>query len=252
MACEFKGFAHRLGTQTFNSPHIGLNRMEQGSIIHSALQHFYQEVTTQEKLLSLSNDALNALIQQKITSALKYYDESGFKKIEKIRILRLIRQFINIDKLRGAFTVLSTEEKIETDIAGLKFTTRLDRLDQMDNGDKIIFDYKTGKTTLSRWCGQAIKEPQLPIYAISKDTQGIAFIQLNADQVSIKGLSKDEESLPKQHPTRSCAKWNEQIDIWRTLLNTASKNFQGGIASVLPNSGACDYCDFDALCRVKK
>ncbi|CAB9538541.1 RecB family exonuclease [Bathymodiolus brooksi thiotrophic gill symbiont] len=252
MACEFKGFTHRLNTQAFNNPHIGLNRMEQGNIIHLVLQYFYQEITTQEELLSLSNDALDALIQQKIISALKYYEESGFKKIEKIRILRLIRQFIEIDKLRGAFTVLSTEEKIKTNIAGLEFTTRLDRLDEMSNGDKIIFDYKTGKSIVSHWCGQAIKEPQLPIYAISKDTQGIAFIQLNADQVSIKGLSKDEESLPRQRPTRLCAKWDEQIDIWKILLNTASENFQSGIASVLPNPNACNYCDFDALCRVKK
>jgi hypothetical protein len=127
---------------------------------------------------------LDALIQQKIISALKYYEESGFKKIEKIRILRLIRQFIEIDKLRGAFTVLSTEEKIKTNIAGLEFTTRLDRLDEMSNGDKIIFDYKTGKSIVSHWCGQTIKEPQLPIYAISKDTQGIADAHRGQDRLA--------------------------------------------------------------------
>jgi len=252
MACEFKGFAHRLNTQTFNRPHIGLNRMEQGNIIHLVLQYFYQEITTQEALLSLSNDALDALIQQKIMAALKYYDESGFKKIEKIRVLRLIHQFVKIDKLRESFTVLSTEEKIKTNVAGLEFTTRLDRRDEMSNGDKIIFDYKTGKTVVGHWCAQAIKEPQLPIYAISKDTQGIAFIQLNADQVSIKGLSKDEESLPKQSTRNSCKEWNEQVVIWRESLSTASQNFQQGKAQILPNKTACQYCEFDSLCRIEK
>jgi ATP-dependent helicase/DNAse subunit B len=45
MACEFKGFTHRLNTQAFDNPHIGLNGMEQGNIIHLVLQYFYQEIT---------------------------------------------------------------------------------------------------------------------------------------------------------------------------------------------------------------
>lgn len=252
MACEFKGFAHRLNTRTFDDPHIGLNRMEQGKIIHKALQYFYEEITTQKALLALSDDDLDTLIQQKIIFALKYYDESGFKKIEKIRIAKIIHQFAQIDKLREPFTVLATEEKIETNIAGLKFTTRLDRLDEMDNGDKIIFDYKTGSPTINHWCGDAIKEPQLPIYAISKDTQAIAFIQLNADKISIKGLSKDQRLLPKQRSNGSCLEWDEQIILWKTRLESASKDFQAGKAEVKPIRGACDYCDFEALCRVDK
>ncbi|SFV86207.1 FIG01199495: hypothetical protein [hydrothermal vent metagenome] len=252
MACEFKGFAHRLKTHTFDEPHIGLSRMEQGNIIHKSLQYFYQDIITQEALLALDDDKLDGLIQQKIDLALKYYNESGFKKNEAIRIVKIIHQFIEVDKLREPFTVLSTEEKTETNIAGLAFTTRLDRLDEMENGDKIIFDYKTGTPTVSHWCSEAIKDPQLPIYAISKDTQGIAFIQLNADKVSIKGLSKDPNSLPKQSARNSCKEWNEQIIIWKKTLTTASQDFQQGKAQVLPNKTACQYCEYNSLCRVEK
>lgn len=252
MACDFKGFAHRLNTQTFDDPYVGLNRREQGGIIHAALQYFYEEITTQKALLALSNKDLGILIQQKVIAALKYYNASGFKKIEKIRITKIIHQFIEIDKLRESFTVLSTEEKVEANIAGLKFTTKLDRLDEMGNGDKIIFDYKTGNPTISHWCGEAIKEPQLPIYAISKDTQGIAFVQLNAEKINIKGLSKDKKSLPKQHSRGSCVEWYAQIALWKAILKSASKDFQAGKAEVEPIKGACDYCNFDALCRVKK
>jgi len=252
MACEFKGFAHRLNTRTFDTPHIGLNRMEQGYIIHATLQYFYQDITTQSALLALQQDELKVLIKQKILSALKHYEPSGFKEIEKIRISRILHQFLEEDKNRSAFTVLSTEEKLETNIAGLKFSTRLDRLDEMENGDKIIFDYKIGNPTVSHWCGEVIKEPQLPIYAISKDTQGIAFIQLNANKVSIKGLSKDEESLPKQRTNNSYTQWDKQIVNWKLLLESASQNFQVGKAQVNPTNSACNYCDFDSLCRVEK
>ncbi len=252
MACAFKGFTHRLKTRTFNEPYIGLSRMEQGNIIHKALQYFYQDIPTQKALLALDDNKLERLIQQKILSALKYYDESGFKNIEQIRVAQILHQFIAIEKTRNPFTVVSTEEEMHAVVSGLQFTTRLDRLDEMDNGDKVIFDYKTGNPTVSHWCGEAIQEPQLPIYATSKDTQGIAFIQLNADKISIKGLSKDEESLPKQSARNSCKEWDEQIIIWEKILNAASQDFQQGKAQVLPNKIACQYCEYDALCRIKK
>jgi hypothetical protein len=39
MACAFSGFARRLNIQSLNDPHIGLDRMEQGNIIHATLQY---------------------------------------------------------------------------------------------------------------------------------------------------------------------------------------------------------------------
>jgi ATP-dependent helicase/nuclease subunit B len=54
MACAFKGFAHRLNTPSFDAPHIGMNRLEQGNIIHNILQYIYQEITSKEQLLALS------------------------------------------------------------------------------------------------------------------------------------------------------------------------------------------------------
>ena len=252
MACAFSGFARRLNIQSFNDPHIGLNRMEQGNIIHTTLQYFYQEITSQDKLLSLSKDKLDVLIKEKINTAIKYYNDTGFKENEKIRISKIIHQFIEIEKQRHPFTVLSTEQSVNVNIAGLKFNTRLDRLDETKGGNKIIFDYKIGNPSISNWCGEAIKEPQLPIYAISNAAQGAAFIQLNANKVSIKGLSKNKDSLPKQSARNSCKEWDEQVIIWGEILNTASQDFQQGKTQVLPNKTACQYCEFDSLCRVEK
>jgi RecB family exonuclease len=99
----------------------------------------------------------------------------------------LIFKFIEVDKLRENFRVLATEHSVSVDIAGLNFDTRLDRLDEMDNGDKIVFDYKTGSTSISKWCAKNIAEPQLPIYSITNDTQGVAFIELNSNEIKFKG-----------------------------------------------------------------
>ncbi|KAA0456928.1 MAG: hypothetical protein FXV79_00145 [Candidatus Thioglobus sp.] len=252
MACEFKGFAMRLKIQSFDEPHIGLSRMEQGSIVHSALQYLYEQISTKEALLALNDADLEALIEQKIAQALHYYPSSGFKKNEQQRVAKIIHNFMQIDRQREDFLVLTTEEKIDADIGGLQFEVKLDRLDEMGNGDRIIFDYKTGNSSKNDWCGAIIKEPQLPIYAINKAAQGVAFIQLNADKISIKGLAKNQDSLPKQRPHKECLQWDEQIELWHKLLQTASVDFQAGCAAVAPNKGACDYCDFDSLCRVNK
>ncbi|MCH9750064.1 MAG: PD-(D/E)XK nuclease family protein [Proteobacteria bacterium] len=253
MACAFKGFAHRLNLKHYDEPHIGLDRREQGNAIHNALQYIYQTVNSKEALLELTFDELDTLIDQKIYAALKRHPSSGYKRIEKIRLKQLLQKFIETDKARENFRVLATEQSIRVNIAGLSFNTRLDRLDQMDNGDQIVFDYKTGDTSTAKWCSADIVEPQLPIYSVTNNTQGAAFIELNSNAVSFKGLSKDPDSLPTQSTRKSsCQAWDQQVAMWAQRLNQASLDFQSGQAQVLPNKKACDYCELDLLCRVQK
>jgi len=253
MACPFKGFTHRLKVDSFDLPHIGIDRREQGKIIHNALQYIYQEISSKELLMKLSDNELKSIINSKIQSAIQGVSNSGFKKIEKIRISKIINKFIDEDKLRGNFEVISTEQTISADISGLNFNIRLDRLDQMDNGDKIIFDYKTGKTSISDWCNETIGEPQLPIYAISNKTDGAAFIELASNKVSFKGLSKNKDSLPPQSNRKgNCKDWPEQLEIWKHKLDSASNDFINGSAQVAPKKGACNYCNNDLLCRANK
>ena len=253
MACAFKGFSHRLNLKFYDEPHVGLNRREQGNIIHNALQYIYQTVNSKEALLKLTSDELDTLIDKKVYAALKSYPNSGFKRIEKIRLKQLLHRFIETDKARENFRVLATEQSIHVNIAGLSFNTRLDRLDQMDNDDQIVFDYKTGDHSTAKWCSTDIVEPQLPIYSVTNNTQGAAFIELNSNAVSFKGLSKDPDSLPKQSTRKgSCQAWDEQVNIWAQRLDRASLDFQSGQAQVLPNEKACDYCEFDLLCRIQK
>ncbi len=252
MACAFKGFAHRLNTNTYDCAHIGLDRREQGSIIHKTLEYIYQAIRSRKELIEINDKSLDKLINTKINLALKNYPQSGFEQIEKQRLSQLVREFIDKDKLREEFTVLSTEQILEADIEGLKFSTRLDRLDEMENGDKIVFDYKTGKTSIGAWCGDSINEPQLPIYSIINKTDGAAFIELSSNNISYKGISRDEDSLPKQSKRNSnCGDWDDQVRIWDQQLSAASIEFQRGDAEVAPNKKACKYCELNSLCRIE-
>jgi ATP-dependent helicase/DNAse subunit B len=75
---------------------------------------------------------------------------------------------------------------------------------------------------------------------------------LNTSKDFIEILSKNKASLPKQSARSFCKEWDEQIISWEKILNTASQDFQQGKAQVLPNKTACQYCEFDSLCRVEK
>jgi len=253
MACAFKGFSHRLNIKKFDPPHLGLSRAEQGDVVHKVLEKIYQQAPSNDDLTTYSKDALNQLIDTAIGQALKRYQRSGFAQIERDRLNQIIHKFIYTEKQRDAFRVIATEKTIEANIAGLHFNTRLDRIDEMDNGDHIIFDYKTGNLPSNPWCGDLIKEPQLPIYATTNSADGIAFIKTAADKISYTGLAKDKDSLPKKtSKQKSCTDWDEQLKLWQLQLDKASQDYQQGEADVLPVKGACEYCEYDSLCRVKK
>ena len=253
MACPFKGFVHRLNINHFDAPHIGLNRAEQGDIIHKVLEKIYQRRQSRTELLAYNQDELSSLINTSIEHELSRYPQSGFTQIEHDRLTQMINKFIDTEKQRDEFRVIATEQVIEADVNGLSFTTRLDRVDEMENGDRIIFDYKTGNIPSNPWCGDPIKEPQLPIYATTNQADGVAFIKPAADKISYIGLAKNKDSLPnKTSQQKSCAEWDEQLKLWRKQLDRTSLDYQQGKAEVLPTKHACEYCEYASLCRVEK
>lgn len=253
MLCGFKGFTHRLNIQHFDPPHIGLNRAQQGSILHNILANLFEIFPTRAKLLDYSETELNALIDTQIKHGLSRYSPSGFKKIEHKRLKIIIQKFINTEKQREDFCVIAIEKTVQSNINGLCFNTRLDRMDELENGERIIFDYKTGNIPSNSWCANPIKEPQLPIYAINNNSDGIAFIQPMSEKTTYTGLAKNQDLLPNNtKQQRTCGEWDEQLSIWKTHLEQASTDYQQGKAPVLPTKNACQYCEFDSLCRVKK
>ena len=254
MSCAFKGFAARLDIDDFEAPHIGLSRLQQGNLIHKILETFFNEIKSGASLLKLTELELDNLIEKHTESATLSLPKSNFKLNEKIRLVKIIRQHIDLEKQRSDFEVIKTESTSEVDINGLKFSTRIDRMDRLANGDSLIIDYKTGKDVkVSQMTGDPIDQAQLPIYAVTNSVDGVAFATINSNDCQFKAITKNKSELPltKQAINRM-PEWDKQINEWTSILNSASEQFQNGIASVLPVKNACDYCDYDLLCRVKK
>ena len=254
MSCAFRGFAARLNIDDFESPHIGLSRLQQGNLIHKILETFFNELKSGASLLKLTELELDNLIEKHTESATLNLPKSNFKLNEKNRLVKIIRQYIDLEKQRSDFEVIKTESTSEVNINGLKFSTRIDRMDRLANGDSLIIDYKTGKDVkVAQMTGDPIDQAQLPIYAVTNSVDGVAFATINSNDCQFKAITKNKSELPltKQAINRM-PEWDKQITEWTSILNSASEQFQNGIASVLPVKNACDYCDYDLLCRVKK
>ena len=252
ISCAFKGFTHRLKCEDFDTPEVGLRRFEQGNLIHQVLQHIYQVLPTHSHLIDCAKADLNLLVKKTIKQQLKQYKPSAFIQVEYDRLYHIICQFLESEKNRDSFDVVATEQVVESNINGLQFTTRLDRIDNTENG-RIIFDYKTGNLPSNPWCSDPIKEVQLPIYAHDNLADAIAFIQLSADKTTYSGFAKDKQILPKKSTWQSsCVEWDVQKHLWEEQLNHASSDFQQGVANVLPTQYACQYCNYSSLCRIQK
>ena len=253
MSCAFKGFVGRLCIDDFDTPHIGIDRKQQGQLIHKVLETFFGEIRTGKELLELSDLALNDLIEKHVDLAILKIPKSNFKLVEKTRLVKLINKYLELEKQRGDFEVIKTESTSEVDINGLKFTTRLDRMDLLENNEKIIIDYKGGSVSVSKMVGNPIEQAQLPIYAISNTVDGVAFAAINPNDCQFKAITKNKSALPLKPQTKSkMPEWDIQLMDWNLALNSASDDFQNGIAKVLPTKNACEFCDYDLLCRVEK
>jgi RecB family exonuclease len=127
-------------------------------------------------------------------------------------------------------------------------------MDRMSSGSKIIIDYKTGKNVkASHLTGDPLEQAQLPIYAITNSVQGVAFAIINSNNCEFKAITKNKLELPlSKQASNKMPDWDKQVTEWRSSLTLASQDFQAGDASVLPTKHACDYCDYDLLCRIEK
>ena len=107
----------------------------------------------------------------------------GVLNIERQRLYLLVLAWLEVEIGReDSFSVINTEYKIQGDIAGLPIVARIDRVDQLICGDKMIVDYKTGLASTASWFSNRPEAMQMPIYALlNPDAKSITFALVHGD-----------------------------------------------------------------------
>src|SRR5260370_25445865 len=169
-ACPFGAFAkHRLGARELEDTDLGLNYKDRGTSVHKALEFIWAELGSQARLMALTPDELRDLIARAAEVAVHKLGARAGLSVERQRLVRLLAEWLEIEKSRSEFVVRKQEEEGLVSLGGLQIRTRADRVDESTDGLQIIRDYKTGKVKLSVWCGDRPDEPQIPLYLASSE-----------------------------------------------------------------------------------
>lgn len=254
-SCPMIAFTkHRLGAKSNIGPSRGLSAIDRGNIIHAVLEQVWNTLKTSMSLQAQSDADLNTLLKETIATALTPYRQrlmqqlpEAFFELEADRLLTLAHAWLEEDRQRPDFSVIACEEKTDIVFEGLPLELRLDRLDQLEGGELLLIDYKTGKVSLNQWQGERPAEPQLPLYALtaafdSRAIAAIAFARVDKKDSELLGLGNLAESVGGklsgiQQP-EDCAKldlpdnWSDVTDYWRQTLTQLANDFKNGCAAV--------------------
>jgi probable DNA repair protein len=267
--CPFRAFARqRLHAQSPEMPHDALDAMERGILMHSVLAKAWKEAGTRAAMDSLGEAGRHALIADAVDQAVRRKQRDRpelagqrFAALEKGRLVRVAREWIEyeLDK-RDDFTVEAVEEKRLLVLGPLSLRTRLDRVDVLPDGSRIVIDYKATAPGAGAWLSPRPEEPQLPLYLVAGEAgaAAIAFAQVKAGDVKFVSLARDESMLPNakvpkgEEGAAPGARWQAQVAIWERELERLAGEFVAGDARVDPKQPGktCNGCDLHALCRI--
>lgn len=273
--CPFKAFAHiRLKATTLIAPELGVSPQTAGTLIHAALEEFWKNIKKHSVLIKLTNKELDIEISKSIDAAFSKQQQPSsiqrpFLEIERLRIKKILLEWMEVEKDRPPFSVISEEERQQIQLNQLKLNVQLDRIDQLESGEYIIIDYKTSLCKTQHWFSSRLEEPQLPLYSLPQTThreiKAIAFGQLKAGSITLKGVCHEHDdnhdikidgitpiNKYRYHDTPGQL-WENTISSWKANLEAVSDSFYQGIAVAEPlTKQHCRYCDLHTLCRVNQ
>ena len=276
-ACPFKAFAkHRLDAQELPEPSYHLSPAQRGIALHSALETLWETLKDSSQLAASDGESLRSLIEHCVTNALnplarQREDLFGevFTSSESRRLASLLEQWLAVEQSRAPFEVVATEKTLLLNLDGLPIRVRIDRIDRLEDGSLALIDYKTGYCSTSKWLGERLEEPQLPLYSVTfagletendppeGDIQTIAFAQINVEKQGFVGISAQQGIAPgisdidNSRGWPANQNWSDLNAQWRQTLQNLSQQFVSGLAEVNPvNKSTCQFCHLHSLCRV--
>ncbi|MEH6473850.1 MAG: PD-(D/E)XK nuclease family protein, partial [Halopseudomonas sp.] len=141
-------------------------------------------------------------------------------------------------------SVVAIEKALNTELLGMPLKLRIDRIDRLQDGSDLLIDYKSGTPNVTDWFGDRPRQPQLPLYSFATrhPVSGLAFGQVNASEVTFKGVCSDGQPAAGVKPLGQlrnppCEDWEQMTQLWQQTLEQLMSDFLTGQVSVSPLDG---------------
>lgn len=260
-ACPMQAFGrYRLQAQALERPHLGVDARERGQLLHRALERFFASHDSAAVLAALDAEEIEAAARECAATAVAglarrrpHTFGERFRVIETDAVTALLIEWLAVEAQRPAFRVQEREWATELTLADKTFRVKLDRVDELADGSRLVIDYKTGKLGAGDWDGERPRQPQLPLYALTQPADGlagIAFASIRPGAARFVACIADNAELPgvAAEPTED---WRRRLEHWRGVLENLAAAFAAGEAIPDPRDyKVCDTCDLHGLCRI--
>ncbi len=248
-ACPFRAFArHRLAAESLEEPVAGLDARARGLLLHTLMKELWSELKGSE---GIKGDCSPAIERAAAVAVREAKLEEPFAGLERKRLAKLAREWLEVERGRPPFEVVAMEEKRKLIVAGLELNGRIDRMDKLEAGGHALIDYKAGRPTPNDWLGERPHDPQLPLYALNakEDIAAVAFARLKTGEMRYMGFSKGKDVIAE---VKQAKDWTGLVADWKKELDALGSGFASGDARVDPKKqlATCRYCDLQPLCRV--
>tara|TARA_B110000483_G_scaffold70401_3_gene87932 strand:- start:27796 stop:30450 length:2655 start_codon:yes stop_codon:yes gene_type:complete len=237
-ASPFNAFVTlRLNAKPLPEAYLGIGPHHRGNILHGCLDQIWANLENSETLANTSEQELSSLVDKITTEELLAWQSKNFNLdlsyFEQLKhsFCAVLVQWLNFERSRTAFAVEAREQELHARVGDLNLRLRIDRIDQLEEGSKLLIDYKSGASASDR---DLLSSPptaaQLPLYAISLNTPlaGLAFAIVVSGNTLLKGISSDS-GIRSLKPIED---WTAQMDQWKQDLTALALAYGSGDSRV--------------------
>lgn len=265
--CPFQAFAaQRLRCAPPGSPWNGLTPAERGMMLHRALYHLFGLIDDSASLRALETPARRALLDEAIGTARSAVSPerrtllgAAPLALEAARLVNLLGEWLDLEASRKeTFHVADREAERQLTLGGLTLRLRLDRIDLLEDGHRLVIDYKSGAAeSPARWFDDPPTRPQLPLYALlDPPAEGIAFATVRTGEMGFHGVGERpyctgiSDDLARSSRAPELGDMAAARVFWHSSLHRLASDFVAGENAIEPRGDACRRCGRQALCRI--